>query len=198
MINRLGRIQLSNRITQFVHPFNITSYNTSTTSMSDVINVDYWSRRWEQGKSGWHNNQVNHGLISNIKSYYLQPSDSVNGTHNNKPVFLIPLCGKTIDMQYLNDYGYNVVGIEGVELSVQQYFSEQAEHYTGIQHNDIGNNIIRYTAVHNKSNTTINLYVTDIFNDKLTTDITGPLHLLFDRGMLGLTVLSIMVPYIYI
>lgn len=142
------------------------------------LDVNYWSERWSQGNARWHLSQVNTALSNNLDKLYINPT--TQQTIN----FLLPLCGKTIDMVYLNSKQYNVVGIEAVELSVKQFFEEQKDSYNNIQTNNINNNIIKYTANYKHNNTTITIYVSDILSKDLNTSLIGDIHLCFDRGSL--------------
>ena len=38
--------------------------------------------------------------------------------------FFVPLCGKSVDMKYLIEAGFEVVGCEGVEKAVVEFFEE--------------------------------------------------------------------------
>ena len=38
--------------------------------------------------------------------------------------FLVPLCGKSIDLVYLYEQGFQVIGCECSELACEQFFSE--------------------------------------------------------------------------
>ena len=40
------------------------------------------------------------------------------------PSVFVPLCGKTLDMVWLSEQGFNVVGCEISEVAAQQFFNE--------------------------------------------------------------------------
>ncbi len=73
-----------------------------------------WIARWQEGKIGWHKNQLNSRLIEFIDCLKL----SVNAC-----VF-VPLCGKNVDMLYFLDNGFKVLGVELSELATRQFFVE--------------------------------------------------------------------------
>ncbi|CAK9103642.1 unnamed protein product [Durusdinium trenchii] len=45
-------------------------------------------------------------------------------TAKTAPKVLVPLCGKTIDMPYLCEVGYGVVGVEGVQRGILDFKAE--------------------------------------------------------------------------
>lgn len=71
-----------------------------------------WIQRWKEGKIGWHRQQPNSKLIEFIDCLELQQGDCV----------FVPLCGKSVDMLYLLDQGYQVLGVELSELAAEQFF----------------------------------------------------------------------------
>lgn len=73
-----------------------------------------WITRWKTGKIGWHKTQVNTRLIEFIDCLKLRQGDSV----------FVPLCGKSMDMIYLLEQGFKVVGVELSEIAAQAFFSE--------------------------------------------------------------------------
>ncbi len=73
-----------------------------------------WIQRWEQGKIGWHRDRPNSKLIEFIDCLSLQKGDCV----------FVPLCGKSVDMLYLLEQGYQVFGVELSLLAAEQFFKE--------------------------------------------------------------------------
>ncbi|CAL1160229.1 unnamed protein product [Cladocopium goreaui] len=49
------------------------------------------------------------------------------------PKILVPLCGKTIDMPYLCELGYGVVGIEGVQRGILEFKAEHQIRVKGMK-----------------------------------------------------------------
>ncbi|MCK5726271.1 MAG: thiopurine S-methyltransferase [Thiotrichaceae bacterium] len=74
----------------------------------------FWYERWKQGQIGFHGLEVNTWLIK----YWPHVTKSME----NKKVF-VPLCGKTLDMLWLQDEGYEVIGCEISPIAVQDFFS---------------------------------------------------------------------------
>ena len=74
---------------------------------------EYWLERWEQGRIGFHEAAVNPLLVEHYKVL----DDSLR--------VLVPLCGKSVDLEWLVVHGYEVVGIELSELAALAFFEER-------------------------------------------------------------------------
>ncbi len=79
------------------------------------MEADFWHQRWAANEIGFHQNQINP---------YLQRYWSALAIPRNEQV-LVPLCGKSLDMLWLAEQGYQVVGIELSEIAVESFFKEQ-------------------------------------------------------------------------
>ena len=66
-----------------------------------------WIERWETGKTGWHEPDGN----QNLKTHWQWTGKRV----------LVPLCGKTPDLLWLESQGNEVVGVEVSELAVESF-----------------------------------------------------------------------------
>jgi thiopurine S-methyltransferase len=75
---------------------------------------DYWLERWEQGRIGFHRADVNPRLVDHHQRV-LGASIRV----------LVPLCGKSADLEWLVMQGHEVVGVELSELAAQAFFAER-------------------------------------------------------------------------
>jgi len=75
---------------------------------------DYWHQRWDENRIGFHLPEVN----AHLRAYWPKL-----GLHQNKKVF-VPLCGKSNDMIYLRDMGFQVVGIELNRDAIEAFFQE--------------------------------------------------------------------------
>jgi thiopurine S-methyltransferase len=82
----------------------------------DRYQMNFWTNKWNSNQSYWHISEVNPVLKKYENKLIPNPT---NGT-----TILFPLCGKTVDMLYFVDKGYNVVGIEGVEAAILEYLRE--------------------------------------------------------------------------
>ena len=72
---------------------------------------EFWIGRWERGETGWHQGEVEPGLVQ----YFPK----------GKPLtVLVPLCGKSLDLLWLSKQGHKVIGVELSELGVRSFFEE--------------------------------------------------------------------------
>ncbi len=78
------------------------------------MQLDFWKERWEAGQIGFHEDSVNPHLIQYVSELKIKKGDIV----------FVPLCGKSLDMRWLQEQGYGVVGIDAVSLAVSAFFSE--------------------------------------------------------------------------
>ncbi|KAG4080713.1 hypothetical protein HA402_013243 [Bradysia odoriphaga] len=80
-------------------------------------NVNYWTDRWAQEKTGWHRSNVSRQLIENLPKL----CDNVVSK-----TFFIPLCGKTVDIPYLYAQGHKVFGVEAVAKPIEELNEEHS------------------------------------------------------------------------
>lgn len=73
------------------------------------MELSYWQSRWQKGNIGWHTDQV----YPHLKTYWprlkLQQGDTV----------LVPLCGKSLDIKWLLDNGFYVIGVDISAVAIQ-------------------------------------------------------------------------------
>ena len=72
----------------------------------------FWQNKWRENQIGFHQLSFNEHLQAHWPSLYGE-----SGTT------LVPLCGKSLDLKYLAQYGHTV-GIEYAQTAIQQYFQE--------------------------------------------------------------------------
>jgi thiopurine S-methyltransferase len=72
---------------------------------------EYWSR---PGTPGFHEEKVNKYLGKYLQRFDLKPDDEI----------FVPLCGKAVDMAWLAQRGFKVVGVELSEKAVRAFFDE--------------------------------------------------------------------------
>ncbi len=77
------------------------------------MTADYWLERWREGRTGFHLADVNPRLTEH------------NAVFSEATRVLVPLCGKSADLEWLVTHGYEVVGVELVELAAQAFFAER-------------------------------------------------------------------------
>jgi len=74
---------------------------------------EYWLERWQEGRIGFHRADVNPRLIQHARVL------------NDVVRVLVPLCGKSVDLEWLAVQGFEVVGTELSELAAQAFFTER-------------------------------------------------------------------------
>ena len=76
------------------------------------MRVNFWNKLWGEGNIGFHQAYIHAAL----EKYWptLEPGTTV----------LVPLCGKTLDLLWLEERGLDVVGVEFVESAVLDFFKE--------------------------------------------------------------------------
>lgn len=72
--------------------------------------IDFWKKRWEEKNIPWHQAQVE-GFL---KQYF---------SSELRKVF-VPLCGKSLDLQWLAGRGCEVVGSELSEIACRDFFED--------------------------------------------------------------------------
>jgi thiopurine S-methyltransferase len=77
------------------------------------MTADYWLERWREGRTGFHLAGVNPLLVEH------------SAVFREATRVLVPLCGKSVDLEWLVIQGYEVVGVELVELAAQAFFAER-------------------------------------------------------------------------
>lgn len=79
------------------------------------MDPQFWRERWQQNQIGFHQGEVNPYL----RKYW-------NDLGVSAPArILVPLCGKSLDLIWLSQQGYQVEGVELSELAVRAFFDEQ-------------------------------------------------------------------------
>ncbi|MGI9326808.1 MAG: thiopurine S-methyltransferase [Pseudomonadales bacterium] len=75
----------------------------------------FWLERWTKNQIGFHQPKPNPWL----EAFWGQ-------VQAQKSVF-VPLCGKSLDMRFLEDQGLEVIGIDFAALALEAYFEEAGE-----------------------------------------------------------------------
>lgn len=122
----------------------------------------FWHDRWEKNLIGFHRDEVNPYL----KEYWAHLNLA-----KGKRVF-VPLSGKSKDLIWLADQGYEVIGIELNHLAVEAFFAENNLTATSTQKDG-------FELVESGK---ICLICGDFF--ALTTEILGQIDAVYDRASL--------------
>jgi thiopurine S-methyltransferase len=123
---------------------------------------DFWHERWQSNQIGFHLPEVNHLLVKYFQTLKLK---------QNARVFL-PLCGKTLDIDWLLAQGYNVAGAELSAIAIEDLFKQLRLTPIITQKKDIKH----FSAAN------IDIFVGDIF--KLTPETLGKVDAIYDRAAL--------------
>ncbi|MEH6650126.1 MAG: thiopurine S-methyltransferase [Motiliproteus sp.] len=78
------------------------------------MDADFWHQRWDRQQIAFHQQQVNPLLQRYWPALQLEQGSRV----------FVPLCGKSVDMLWLLEQGYSLVGSELSELAVEAFFTE--------------------------------------------------------------------------
>lgn len=76
---------------------------------------DFWHERWRTGDIGFHRPEVHELLTRHWPGLGLSPGSEV----------LVPLCGKSRDMAWLAAQGHRVIGVELVEMAIDEFFAAE-------------------------------------------------------------------------
>ena len=115
-----------------------------------------WIERWEIGRTGWHESTGNRNL-------------QTHWTWTGRRV-LVPLCGKTPDLLWLEEQGNEVVGVELAEIAVLAFFEEN-----GLEYERVDGALPGYRC----TSRNVTLYCGDFFEFD-----EGPFDAHYDRGAL--------------
>ncbi|WP_417529143.1 thiopurine S-methyltransferase [Marinomonas shanghaiensis] len=90
-----------------------------------MITNEFWLDRWKTGRIGFHQEGVNPKLI---EFWPILPKGSS---------VLVPLCGKSNDMIWLAEQGYQVTGVELSSLAVIQFLGDNDLSYDTHQQGEL-------------------------------------------------------------
>jgi len=126
------------------------------------MNPEFWQKRWQENKIGWHNNKAHPLLVKHFQTLSLKQGSRI----------FVPLCGKTLDIAWLLSQGYKVAGAELSELGIQQLFTELGVKPT----------IVPQGNLKPYSSEGIDIFVGDIF--ELSAEVLGNIDAVYDRAAL--------------
>jgi thiopurine S-methyltransferase len=75
-----------------------------------------WHQYWTRKTPGFHEARVNRYLERFIAEFHLRPGDRI----------FVPLCGKAVDLLWLVQQGYDVVGVELSPVAVKAFLDESS------------------------------------------------------------------------
>jgi len=74
----------------------------------------FWHQRWQSNEIGFHQDRVNHYLQRYWPRLQLETGARV----------LVPCCGKSLDLLWLKEQGFDVQGVEISPIAVEAFFAE--------------------------------------------------------------------------
>lgn len=140
----------------------------TTSQGEDLVHLtqDYWNRRWNVNDTPWNKAYVNPLLTKYIRL--------LDGGEKDLKIF-VPLCGKTIEMKWLFDLGHRVVGVDGFQTALENFFKDHSMDYTV----ETKNGIPAFTDRSGR----ITLYCCNIFDFQKTGE--GSFDAVWDRASFG-------------
>ncbi|MCZ6887090.1 MAG: thiopurine S-methyltransferase [Gammaproteobacteria bacterium] len=126
------------------------------------MHAKFWLERWRNNKTGFHQQRYNTWLLEYWPKLELRQGARV----------FVPLCGKSLDMRWLAEQGFDVRGIELSQVAVEAFFHEMGQAFEVEQRR----NFKFY------SGQSAAIFCGDFF-DLTAGDLTGT-QALFDRGAL--------------
>lgn len=79
------------------------------------MDANFWHKRWQRQEIGFHLEQVNAHLPRHWPQLVVEAGSKV----------LVPLCGKSVDLCWLAQQGFSVLGVELSQCAVEAFFQEQ-------------------------------------------------------------------------
>jgi thiopurine S-methyltransferase len=127
-----------------------------------MVDKQNWLDRWRENRIGFHEGEVNRHLNKYLQQFSLAAGNCV----------FLPLCGKSRDIAWLAEQGYEVIGIEFSELAIEAFFDEQQLEFERFDSDRFG--------VYKSGN--ISLLQGDFFD--LRNDDLGACRFVYDRASL--------------
>jgi thiopurine S-methyltransferase len=126
------------------------------------MHPQFWHTRWADNRTGFHEAAANALLVAHFAALALPAGARV----------FVPLCGKTLDIDWLLAQGHRVAGVELSAVAVEQLFGRM-----GVEPvvEDMG-------AMQRHSADGLQVFVGDVFD--LTAAMLGPVDAVYDRAAL--------------
>lgn len=126
------------------------------------MEAQFWHDRWNADEIGFHEDFPHPLLRRHWPAARLAPGSRV----------LVPLCGKSADLGWLADLGYEVIGVELSEVAARAYF----------EHNGIKPLVKRDTTFVVYRDDNLSIYVGDFF--RANARLLGLADAVYDRAAL--------------
>src|SRR5271154_5087863 len=135
---------------------------------------DFWHERWRTGQIGFHQFSADRNLTHHWSALHLAKGGRV----------FVPLCGKSLDMLWLQDHGHPLVGVELSAIALEAFCMEN-----GVP---ARRRILDRFDVYEASN--LQLFRGDFF--ALTPALLGEVAAVYDRAALISWTEELRVPYV--
>ncbi len=126
------------------------------------MDPDFWLDRWEKNQIGFHAPRVQPALAKHWPRLDLKPGGTI----------LVPLAGKSLDMWWLAEQGFRVIGVELSPVAIDAFFNERG----------IVADVRKFGAFTVHSAGAIELWCGDFF--ALEAQVLPPIGALYDRAAL--------------
>jgi len=126
------------------------------------MDAHFWHQRWQKNEIGFHQSDADAQLVKHFPQMQLQAGNRV----------FVPLCGKTLDIAWMLDQGYQVAGAELSQIAIEHLFANLG----------IKPEVTIVGALKRYSGDNIDIFVGDIF--ELTAQELGTIHAVYDRAAL--------------
>ncbi|MDA7816865.1 thiopurine S-methyltransferase [Sulfurimonas sp.] len=137
------------------------------------MEADFWHNLWKTNEIGFHKQETNKFLVEFFSMLNLKSNSRV----------LIPLCGKTLDIEWILQQGHKVVGVELNENAIKELF-------ISLNLDPIITMVNSFTLYSAKN---IDIFVGDIF--ELDKNILGNVDAIYDRAAIIALPLSMRTKY---
>jgi thiopurine S-methyltransferase len=81
-----------------------------------MVDNQHWLDRWQEDRIGFHEASVNRHLQTWFPRFAPAPGSRV----------FLPLCGKAVDIQWIAQQGFEVVGVELSQIAIEAFFAENS------------------------------------------------------------------------
>ncbi|MEM8937021.1 MAG: thiopurine S-methyltransferase [Pseudomonadota bacterium] len=122
----------------------------------------FWQSRWRDNNIGFHEDRSNALLLAHFKQLGLGSGDTV----------FVPLCGKSVDLDWLRGNGLHVKGIEFNEGAVRSVFARNA----------LDPDVSKVGDLKLYASDALKIFVGDLF--ALNADMLGYVSAIYDRAAL--------------
>jgi len=126
------------------------------------VEPEFWQNRWRTGQIGFHQSDVDGSLKQHWPALGLADGDHV----------FVPLCGKSLDIPWLLNQGFSVIGVELSAVALESFFMENG---IAARRCALGNFDV-FEAPR------LRLFCGDFFS--LTRELVGPIAAVYDRAAL--------------